>query len=122
MAVRPPHEEAPTMPFNIQGPELIVLLVIALLVLGPGKLPEVGSALGKSIREFRKAATDVKEAASLEPLTPPAESARVEATRVEATRVDAPPPSAPAWTAPPVEPAPAVIPAPSSVDTDSPAS
>ena len=55
------------MPFNIQGPELIILLVIALLVLGPGKLPEVGSALGKSIREFRKAASDVKEAASVEP-------------------------------------------------------
>ena len=55
------------MPFNIQGPELIILLVIALLVLGPGKLPEVGSALGKSIREFRKAATDVKDAASIEP-------------------------------------------------------
>lgn len=58
------------MPFigNIGPTELIIVLVIALLVLGPGKLPEVGSALGKSIREFRKAATDVKEAASLDPL------------------------------------------------------
>jgi sec-independent protein translocase protein TatA len=41
------------MPFNIGAPELIVILVIALLVIGPGKLPDVGSALGKSIREFR---------------------------------------------------------------------
>jgi TatA/E family protein of Tat protein translocase len=40
--------------------------VIALLVLGPGKLPDVGSALGKSIREFRKAASDVQDATSLE--------------------------------------------------------
>jgi TatA/E family protein of Tat protein translocase len=57
------------MPFlNSFGPaELIIILVIALLVIGPGKLPEVGSALGKSIREFRKAATDVKEATSIEP-------------------------------------------------------
>ena len=44
---------------NIGPVELIIILVIALLVLGPGKLPEVGSALGKSIREFRKASTDV---------------------------------------------------------------
>ena len=57
------------MPFNIQGPELILILVIALLIIGPGKLPDVGSALGKSIREFRKAATDVKEATSVEPVT-----------------------------------------------------
>ena len=34
---------------------LIIILVIALLVLGPGKLPETGAALGKAIREFRQA-------------------------------------------------------------------
>ena len=45
------------------GPlELVIILVIALLVLGPGKLPDVGAALGKSIREFRKASSDVQEA------------------------------------------------------------
>jgi sec-independent protein translocase protein TatA len=58
------------MPFNIGPLELIIVLVIALLVLGPGKLPEVGSALGKSIREFRKAATDVQEATRLDSPTP----------------------------------------------------
>ena len=64
------------MPFiNGIGPgELIIILIIALLVVGPGKLPDVGSALGKSIREFRKAATDVKEATSLDPA--PAASAQ----------------------------------------------
>jgi sec-independent protein translocase protein TatA len=36
-------------------PELIIVLVIIVLVFGVGKLPEVGSAIGKSIREFRKA-------------------------------------------------------------------
>jgi sec-independent protein translocase protein TatA len=37
------------------GPEIIILLVIVLLVFGPGKLPEVGSAIGRGIREFRDA-------------------------------------------------------------------
>ena len=45
---------------------LVIILAIALLVIGPGKLPEVGSALGKSIREFRKAASDVQEAVKLD--------------------------------------------------------
>lgn len=54
------------MPFNIQGPELILILIIALIVIGPGKLPDVGAALGRSIREFRKAASDVKDATTLD--------------------------------------------------------
>ena len=45
------------------GFEWIVILVIALLILGPGKLPDVASAVGKSIREFRKASSDVQDAA-----------------------------------------------------------
>jgi sec-independent protein translocase protein TatA len=40
------------MPF--QGPELIIILVIALLIFGPKKLPEMGSAIGKSIKEFKR--------------------------------------------------------------------
>ena len=41
------------MPFNIGPMELIVVLVIALVVLGPKKLPEVGRSLGKGMREFK---------------------------------------------------------------------
>ena len=42
------------MPFNNIGPgELIVVLVIALLVLGPKRLPEVGKSLGRGMREFK---------------------------------------------------------------------
>lgn len=37
---------------------LIVVLVVAMLVLGPGKLPETGAALGKAMREFRHAMSD----------------------------------------------------------------
>jgi TatA/E family protein of Tat protein translocase len=48
------------------GFEWIVILVIALLILGPGKLPDVASAVGKSIREFRKASSDVQEAVKID--------------------------------------------------------
>jgi sec-independent protein translocase protein TatA len=41
------------MPFNIGFPEMIIVLVIALLVLGPKKLPEVGKSLGRGMREFK---------------------------------------------------------------------
>ena len=55
------------------GPlELVIILVIALLILGPGRLPDVGSALGKSIREFRKASSDIGDSLKVEttPLPP----------------------------------------------------
>ncbi len=60
---------------NITPLHLVLILVIALLVLGPGKLPDVGAALGKSIREFRKAAGDLQEtvnvaAAPVQPTAP----------------------------------------------------
>ena len=51
---------------NIGLPEIIVLLVIALIVVGPGRLPDVGAALGKSIREFRKASSDIAEGTRLD--------------------------------------------------------
>ena len=41
--------------FGIGLPELLVIMVVALVVFGPGKLPEVGAALGKGIRDFKKA-------------------------------------------------------------------
>jgi sec-independent protein translocase protein TatA len=42
-------------------PELIVILVLALLIFGPGKLPDVGKALGKGINEFKRASKDVQK-------------------------------------------------------------
>jgi sec-independent protein translocase protein TatA len=41
---------------------LLIILVVALLVLGPGKLPETGAALGRSIREFRHAISGTDDA------------------------------------------------------------
>lgn len=43
------------------GPELIIILVIALIVLGPGKIPEVAQMLGKGIRELRQASADLQK-------------------------------------------------------------
>jgi len=40
---------------NIGIPELLLVLIVALVVFGPGKLPDVGKALGKSIGEFKSA-------------------------------------------------------------------
>ncbi|MFH1062947.1 MAG: TatA/E family twin arginine-targeting protein translocase [Candidatus Omnitrophota bacterium] len=53
--------------FSIGMPELILVFVVALLVFGPKKLPEVGRMLGKAMREFKKAADDFKEAINQEP-------------------------------------------------------
>lgn len=54
------------------GPlELVIILVIALIILGPGKLPDVGASLGKSIREFRKASSDIQDAATVKVETTP---------------------------------------------------
>jgi len=44
---------------NIGFGELMVVLVIALVIFGPGKLPSVGAAIGKTIKEFKKASKEV---------------------------------------------------------------
>lgn len=40
--------------FGIGVPELVIILVVALIIFGPGKLPEIGGALGRGIRDFKK--------------------------------------------------------------------
>ena len=91
------------------GPlELVIILVIALLILGPGRLPDVGASLGKSIREFRKASSDVQEAVNVNVDTtpiPPAAAAPAAAT--------APTPA-------PVAEAPAPAPEPAPADSSDP--
>ncbi len=47
--------------FNIGLPELLIIVAIALIVFGPNKLPELAKALGRAMREFRKATEEVKE-------------------------------------------------------------
>jgi len=50
------------MPFNLGPLELIIILVIIIIVFGVGRLPEVGGAIGKGLREFRRAVSGSEEA------------------------------------------------------------
>jgi sec-independent protein translocase protein TatA len=72
--------------FNIGPLELMVILVIALLVVGPRRLPEVGRSIGRGIREFRKAQDEVQKTIRTALNEEPASTAR------STTRAGAPPP------------------------------
>jgi Tat protein translocase TatB subunit len=79
------------------GPELFLIMVIALIVFGPRKLPEVGKSVGKMLAEFRRASTDFKRTIDGE----------IEAERHEPAVRETPPPPAMAR---PTQPAPAEAP------------
>lgn len=46
---------------GIRGPELILILVIVMIIFGVGRLPEIGGALGKAIRQFKNSVSDKAE-------------------------------------------------------------
>ena len=52
--------------FGIGLPELIIIMVIALIVVGPKKLPDLAKALGKGMAEFRKATHEIKESLDID--------------------------------------------------------
>lgn len=70
---------------NLGFSELMIILVVCLLVFGAKRLPEIGSSIGKGIREFKRSITDTQEALT----NPPDE--RPAAPR----QIDAPPQAAP---------------------------
>ena len=55
--------------FGIGMPELIIILIIILIIFGAGKLPEIGSGIGKGIKNFKKATSEPPEE-----ITPPKEN------------------------------------------------
>lgn len=71
--------------FNFGTQELILVLVIALVVFGPGKLPEVGKAIGKGINEFKDAVSSDKKKEKEEKVS---DVAKVETIDVEAGAVN----------------------------------
>ncbi len=54
--------------FGVGIPEILIILVIALLVLGPQKLPELAKALGRAMGEFKRATSDLRETMDLDNL------------------------------------------------------
>lgn len=71
---------------SIGMPELIIIFVIALIIFGPRKLPELGRSLGKSLAEFKRASNELKS--TLE------EEIRLEERRSDAQKATADPPPA----------------------------
>jgi sec-independent protein translocase protein TatA len=77
---------------NIGPLELIIILAIALLIVGPRRLPEMGNAVGRTIREFRKASSEMSDAASVKPEPKPEPRPELEpATQASSTSAPAVP-------------------------------
>jgi sec-independent protein translocase protein TatA len=93
---------------SIGMPELIIIFVIALIIFGPRKLPELGRSLGKSISEFKRASNELRstleEEIRLEDQRADLDArkqAQAKAASAQAAAADAAPP---AETTPPAEP------------------
>jgi sec-independent protein translocase protein TatA len=96
------------MPFNLGGPELIIVLVIVLIVFGAGKLPSVMRDVGKGVKEFKKAQNEEEMSAGVQTTAAQSTAAPPPAPTTSASTTSAPVSngSAPASSTQPSEPAP----------------
>src|SRR3990172_8326990 len=95
---------------NIGPQELLIILVIALIVVGPTRLPELGRSIGKGLREIRKAQDEVKRTIQVN-LDEPATGKGPKSTGSPGPRTKVEPPSGEAPSIHPVPPAPPPAPA-----------
>ncbi|NJD11288.1 MAG: twin-arginine translocase TatA/TatE family subunit [Gemmatimonadetes bacterium] len=90
------------MPFNLGPMEMILVMLVLLLVFGAKRLPELGSGLGRGIREFRRSMKDIQEDVTRQddpsrqiqnpapraPVPPPAETTRTQTEQSRQTARD----------------------------------
>jgi TatA/E family protein of Tat protein translocase len=91
---------------SIGMPELVIIFVIALIIFGPRKLPELGRSLGKSLSEFKRASNELKSTLE-EEIRLDEQRANLEATRAASAAAAPPPavvPAAPGEIVPPAPP------------------
>jgi sec-independent protein translocase protein TatA len=72
--------------------EILVILLVALIVFGPRRLPEMGRTIGKSLREFRRAATDLRQELDIDLEEEPRASVEQRAARLAEHEREAEPP------------------------------
>ena len=87
---------------SIGMPELIIILVIALIIFGPRKLPELGRSLGKSIGEFKKATNELRSTLEEEILVEDQRDKRAAIRAEQDTAIAAAVPPPPVAPAPPI--------------------
>ena len=92
---------------SIGMPELILIFIVALLVFGPKKLPELGKSLGRGLAEFKRASDDLKKTIEdeIEQGKHEADAVRKQVADVRSTLDPTMPPAPAAPPAPPVSPA-----------------
>ena len=76
---------------SIGMPEMLIILVIALIIFGPRKLPELGKSLGKSLAEFKKASNELRNTLEEEIRVEEQREKEVKATPPAGTEASAPP-------------------------------
>lgn len=107
--------------FNIGTSELVVIVIVAIIVVGPAKLPQIMRTLGKGLAEFKRMSSDVKDTFETELNRIDREEQTKAAAKAEAKAAPAPETAAPPASEPAAAQAPAPDPAPDQAAASNPA-